>query len=165
MALLAPAPTSDAFKQYVANEVRLAYAWESKVPDAVAPDRLGIASGDGVFDPSQAESLEAQALRGHALDVVLTYTVGTRGDEPDELELALKPGKRSSDFAAAADRLDAWSVDYQLTYGHDALVPIEPEALFAATQPAPGSSSEQAAPTLAELIKSVNELRRHDGSD
>ena len=127
--LLAPAPVTTSFKAYVANEVRQAHAWKSKVGGAVSPGKLGILSGEGIFDPKQAGDIEAQMLRGYAFDIVHRYTVApTAADEADLPPLLLKPGMRPSDFTEAVDRFYEWIADYRQMYGNDPFEGLEQEA-------------------------------------
>jgi hypothetical protein len=129
--LVEPAPVTNSFKGFIVNEVRQAHAWESKASDAVAPDRLGLLSGDGIFDPAQAQDIEAHALRGYAFDIVRTYTVAPDKIGEDNLpHLLLRPSVRPSDYAESLGRLQEWGADYKSTYGEDALASIDPRAFI-----------------------------------
>lgn len=72
--LLESASVTTSFKGFISHEVRLAHAWQDSVDDVVSPERLGLLSGEGIFDPARAEDLEAQALRGRMFDVMHRYT-------------------------------------------------------------------------------------------
>jgi hypothetical protein len=124
-----PAPVTESFKGFIVHEVRKAHAWQSKVKGTVAPDRLGLLDGDGIFDPVRAKDIEGQTLRGYAFDTVNGYTV--RPAEEDAMEfppLLLKPGVRPSDYIEAVDTLVAWAHDYEDTYGEDPGEGLDPEA-------------------------------------
>jgi hypothetical protein len=131
--LLAPATVTDSFKAFIVNEVRQAHAWENKVTDAVAPDRLGIVSGEGIFDPSQAQELEAQTLRALAFDVFQKDIIVLEGDIPDLPRLAPRPGRRPTDCIEAVDRFVSWHADYSDVYGSDPFQRIELSAYLDAT--------------------------------
>jgi hypothetical protein len=121
--LLAPASVTDSFKRFIAGRVRRAHAWETVVDEVVAPDRLGLTSGTGIFDPTRAKDIEAQALRGRAFDIMHEYTstpVDEDGDPVTDLPpLLLRPGVWPRDYVQALDELSSWAEDYANTYGED----------------------------------------------
>lgn len=120
--LLAPAPVTRSFKRFIASEVRRAHAWQSTVDDVVAPDRLGLLSGEGIFDPAHSKDLEAQALRGRAFDIMHRYTTAFTVEGEDETippQLFLTGSVRPSDYTQAVDVLDEWGGEYRQTYDED----------------------------------------------
>jgi len=157
--LLIPAAVTDSFKAFLVNEVRRAHAWESEVSDVVAPDRLGIVSGDGIFDPKQAQELEAQALRGYGFDIAKEYALAPTGEGAEDLPpLVLKPGVRFSDYEEALDRLDSWNADYEATYGTDPFEGLEAGIYRDAASEVEVTSEEGAG--LASEADFFSELKR-----
>lgn len=160
--LVEPAPITDSFKGFIAHKVREAHAWQTKVDDVVGPDRLGLLSGEGIFDPERAQDVEAQTLRGYAFDIVHRYTVAPTGDTDDLPALLLKPGVRPRDYAAATDTLVIWADDYEQTYDEDPGAGIDPGAYLDAAPQAPVRSQEEAEndPMTKGLIELLRQL--HD---
>jgi hypothetical protein len=116
--LLASAATTGSFKTYVVDEVRRAHAWETTVTDAIAPDRLGLMTGEGIFDPIQAPSIEAQAIRGYLFDVVREHVIVPDGT--DETNNPLPPIlPRPKQYAEEMARVVEWRDDYTSTFGED----------------------------------------------
>jgi hypothetical protein len=174
--LVGPAPVTDSFKGFIAHKVREAHAWQTKVDDVVAPDRLGLRQGEGIFDPVQAKDIEGQTLRGYLFDLLHRYTrrptdedtndqgmlLLPPGKEIDDLPpLWLKPGVRPRDLIAAGDTLVTWADDYEQTYGEDPGDGLDPEAYLDAVPKIPIKSYEAAEkdPKLKGLIELLRRLR------
>ena len=159
--LLEPAPVTASFKGFIAHEVQEARAWQSKVSDAVSPSRLGLLSGNGIFDPALAQGLEGQALRGYAFDIVRRYTIAPADVVASDLPpLLLMPGARPSDYVAAVKRLGDWTVDYQCTYDKSPFEGIEPDAYRDAAQQAHVISGEEAeSGRWTALVERLDQLR------
>lgn len=152
--LAAPAPITEAFKGFIVSEVRRAHAWQDGVDDAIAPDRLGLTSGDGIFDPARAEELEGQAVRRRLTDIVRNYTfrVASGADVP---LLALRPDRRPRDYVAAVSQLSTWEADYEETYSEHPFEGIERDALFAAL---PGEVER----SFGQMLQDLQELRERE---
>jgi hypothetical protein len=133
MALLAPAAVTESFKGFIAGQVRRAHAWQDRVDSVVAPDRLGLTSGDGIFDPLRAKEIEGQTIRGRAFDILHRYTYAARPESAADLPpLVLQPSTRPRDYVEAVDEFTAWGADYKETYDEDAFEGVEGETLLAA---------------------------------
>jgi len=118
--LLRPAQITIAFKMFITERIRHAYAHQTKVDEAISPERLGIATGEGIFDAGQAKDIEAQILRGHAFDVIKRYLIAPENAEEHGLPpQVLRPGIRPSDASNAISLLHFWTQDFQATYGED----------------------------------------------
>ena len=120
--LVAPAPVSPAFKGFITGEIRRAHAWQSKVDSVVSPDRLGLLSGEGIFDPTIAQSLEGRALRGRVADIYRRFMVASDAERRDpDLPLLPRPGVRPRDVVTAVDQVEDWIADYERTYGDEVI--------------------------------------------
>lgn len=161
--LVEPAPVTNSFKGFIVNEVKQAHAWESQVRDAVAPDRLGLLSGNGIFDPAQVKDIETQALRGYVFDIIHTRTVATDTVDDDNLpELLLKPGIRPSDYVEEVNRLFQWIIDYRQTYDDGLFETLEIDAFLDGARKVRTVSQEEmmADPTLRGILEILRQL--HD---
>jgi hypothetical protein len=126
--LLETAPITDAFKRVVVHAVRKAHAWEREVEDAIAPDRLGIQSGPGIFDPEQARQLEVQVLCVYLADVVTRNLIVVEADDGAEYVAAKW---RPADAEQELTLVTAWIDDFEDTYQQDPFDGIDDEALWA----------------------------------
>lgn len=116
-ALVGPARVSKSFKMFITDSVRRAHAFETTVDRAVAPDRLGLQSGDGIFDPDQAQQIEAHVLRGAVADAMRRFYIIPETETGEELE-PLMVG-RPKDFRDWVFTLGVWEDDYRNRYGGD----------------------------------------------
>jgi len=153
--LAASAPITEAFKGLIVSEVRRAHAWQDGVDDAIAPDRLGLTSGDGIFDPARTEELEGQAIRRRLTDIARNYTfrVAAGADVPP---LALRPDRRPQDYVAVVSQLSAWEADYEETYGEHPFEDMEADALFAVL---PGEVER----SFGQMLQDLRELHEREG--
>jgi hypothetical protein len=151
--LVAPASITEAFKGFIVSEVRRAHAWQDGVDDAIAPDRLGLTSGDGIFDPKRAEELEGQAVRRRLTDIVRNYTF--RFASGTDVPLALRPDRRPQDYVAVVSQLSAWEADYEETYSEHPFEDIEADALLAAL---PGDVER----SFGQMLQDLRELRERE---
>lgn len=156
--LVEPAPVTASFKGFIAHKVREAHAWRSKVDDIVSPARLGLLSGEGIFDAGRGRDIEAQALRGYAFDIMHRYTTtfaieGEGATAPGQLFLTgiAKPG----DYRKAVDIFDEWTDDYQQTYDEDPFEGLEEEAFLDAG----GRLVVPEGSGMAGLIRRLRQLR------
>jgi hypothetical protein len=159
--LLEPAPVTTSFKGFIAQAVRKAHAWRAKVDNAVSPDRLGLLSGQGIFDPVQAREIEVQTLRGRMFDLLHRYTIAPDTDIEAETgvpKLLLRPGVRPNDYAEGVARLDEWTADYQRTYGEDPFDGLEPDAYQDAAPKAHATGRDR----FFEPLESILERLRAD---
>lgn len=156
--LVESAPVTESFKEFIANEVRQAHAWQDSVDDVVSPKRLGLLSGKGIFDPVRAKDLEAQALRGRMFDVMHRYTTAFTIEGEDKTvppQLILTGSVRLSDYTNAVDILDEWSRDYRETYDEDPLEGLDGEAFLDAG----GRVEIPKGSDMAEYIKRLREAQ------
>jgi len=144
--LLEPAPVTDAFKEVIAYEVRRAHAWRTAMSDALAPDRLGLLSGPSLFDPAQAQEIEAQALRGYLVELTRAFNVRIGADASSPV--LPRPGVRPRDGVEAFQRLERWGEDFVATYDADPLEGMDLEAFEAAALGDP----------IGDLVKRLKEL-------
>lgn len=159
--LLAAAPVTEAFKGYITDEIRQAHAWQSRVPDAVAPDRLGLVSSEGIFDPAQAERLEGAAVRGYLFDLISEYTAALTADGQTPEQLVLRPGVRPRDYTDAVDRLDSWLAEYQAQYGKHALEGVDADAFIEASPKVDDDLASSAG--FTQLVEGLAKLRDKGG--
>lgn len=129
--LLEPAPTTESFKNCVAYEVRRAYAHQDKVSEVVAPERLGLLSGEGIFDPAQAKDLEAQTLVEYSFDFVKRYMIVAGPPRYPEPTIMQGPA-RPHEYREAVDYFVDWLEDYRQTYVEDPLAGTDYNAYIAA---------------------------------
>lgn len=166
--LVEPALITDSFKDFIVNEVKQAHAWESKVSDAVAPDRLGLLSGDGIFDFRQATDIESRALRGYIFDIIHTRTIATDTVGEDNLpHLLLKPGVRPSDYVDEVNRLFQWIADYRQTYDDDLFEALEIEAFLDGARKVRTVSQEEmmtdpALRGILEMLKQIHDTEKQE---
>jgi hypothetical protein len=163
--LVEPAPVTESFKGFIAHEVRKAHAWQSRVDEVVAPDRLGLLSGEGIFDRAHAKDIEGQALRGYFFDIFNGYTVSPGEGDGALPPLLLRPDVRPSDFVDAVNTLIAWASDYEQTYGEDPSADLEPEAYLAAVPKARVMSQEEVEQDprwkgILEILKQLEDQRQ-----
>lgn len=156
--LVESAPVTESFKEFIANEVRRAHAWQESVDDVVSPGRLGLLSSEGIFDPARAKDLEAQALRGRMFDVMNRYTTAFTIEDEDQTvppQLILTGSARPSDYTSAVDVLDEWSHDYRETYDEDPLEDLDGEPFLDAG----GRVAVPKGSGMAEYIKRLREAQ------
>ena len=156
--LVEPAPVTESFKGFIAGEVRRAHAWQDDLDPVVAPDRLGLSSGEGIFDPARAKDLEAQALRGRMFDVMYHYTTAFTIEGEDQTvppQLFLTGSVRPRDYTDAVDVLDEWSRDYRETYDEDPLEGLDGEPFLDAG----GRVAVPKGSGMAEYIKRLREAQ------
>jgi hypothetical protein len=163
--LVEPAPVTESFKGFIAHEVRKAHAWQSRVDEVVAPDRLGLVSGGGIFDRAHAKDIEGQTLRGYFFDILNGYTLSPEEEDGDLPPLVLKPDVRPSDFVDAVNALVAWASDYEQTYGEAPSADLEPEAYLAAAPRARVMSQEEMEQDprwkgILEILKQLEDRRQ-----
>lgn len=159
-ALLEPAPVTDAFKEVIAYEVRRAHAWRGALSDAVAPDRLGLLSGSGLFDPVQAQEIEAQALRSYLAEMMQVHAIRIpREDDTPALEPG---GTRPRDFTEALERLERWVGDFREGYEADPFDGMDLEA-FEAAAPEIHVMTAKEATGWSSVFERLRELREDDG--
>lgn len=159
--LVEPAAITHSFKAFIVGEVRRAHAWQDGVDDVVSPERLGLLSGEGIFDPPRAKDLEGQALRGRMFDVMHRYTTGFSIEGEDETvppQLFLTGSVRPSDYMDAVDVLDEWSRDYRETYDEDPLEGLDGEPFLDAG----GRVAVPKGSGMAEFIKRLREAQGLD---
>jgi hypothetical protein len=155
--LTGPAPVTLAFKGFIANEVRQAHAWQRKVDDVVSPERLGIQSGEGIFDAAQAQEIEAQTLRAYSFRIIDQFIAATIEGEDSTTppQLFLAGSVRPSDYREAVDILDEWTADYQRTYDNDPFDGVDRGVSLGAI----GRIVVPKGSGTAELIKHLRQLR------
>ncbi|MGH2878765.1 MAG: hypothetical protein ACRDK4_04055 [Solirubrobacteraceae bacterium] len=164
-ALVAPAPITDSFKGFIVGEVRRAHAWQTSVDPVVAPDRLGLASGEGIFDPERSREIEEQTIRGRAYDVLRHYTSSSSADSSELPQLGLRPGRRPRDFSAALNQLLTWEADCTQTYGKDPFEDVDKEALLAAAPRATYVEVDKEGDnelSLGNIVRRLQELRDNE---
>jgi hypothetical protein len=105
------------FKSYIINEVRQAHGWRNPVSETVSPDRLGLRSGDGIYDPEQSQDIESHAIRGFLHDTMKAQIVIPEDAEGEELGPAIRNPRV---WAETVQWLAFWEDDYKATYGEDA---------------------------------------------
>ncbi len=118
--LLSSAKTTIAFTMFIVEQIRNAYAHQARVDEVISPQNLGLMTdGEGIFDVTRAQAIEAQVLRSHAFDLVKRNMYALGSDDPDLPPLTIKPGLNPSDVSRAVFILDAWTQDYYEKYGED----------------------------------------------
>ncbi len=81
-------------------------------------------ASEGIFDPEQAPSIEAKALRGYLFDIMSTNFLVLEDAEGDRLA-NLAPPRADEQMT----RAENWHNDYVDTYAVDPLEGIDPEML------------------------------------
>jgi hypothetical protein len=159
--LLEPAPVTGSFKRFIAGRVRRAQAWETVVDEVVAPDRLGLTSGAGIFDPSRAKNIELQTLRGWTFDIIHenTFTVVDEDCEPvtDLPPVSLRSTVWPKDYVESVTELFAWTEDYVRTYGEDPYEGLDDGAYLDAVPKAVLRSEVD--PLMADFLDRLGRLR------
>jgi len=161
---LETAPITDSFKGIITGHLVRAYAWESAVDDSVSSDRLGLLSGDGIFDAAEAKIIEAQALRGFLFDIVNNQVL--LPDDEGELEEAGPIIPNPALYVQLMEAFDSWALDYLTAYSEDAFAGIEPEAYLDAAKRVriiPREESEEIG--WAEMIERLRELKQKQETD
>lgn len=127
--ILESSPITPSFKSFIISYVLRAYAFESSVAEVASPSRLGLLSGEGIFDAEKAKDIEAQTLRGFLFDIVNTQ-IFIAESEPALETTPLIPNPVA--YKALMDNFDAWALDYLTAYGEDAFAGVDPEIHMAA---------------------------------
>jgi hypothetical protein len=109
--LLTGTHITDSFKKFIVYEVRRAHANETHVSDEIAPDRLGLTIGPGIFDADAAVEIEAQCIRGRLASIVESHVVSVLDDEG-----RVRPAiQREPEFLLAWQTMMDWITDYVVT--------------------------------------------------
>jgi len=153
-ALVAGAAVTESFKHYIAHEVRQAEAWRRPVDETVSPAALGIDTGEGIFDPDQAQGIEANVLRRSLFNLIHRFQLRLDPGYETERPLMLRsPTIRPSDFNQAADRLLGWQADFTRTYRADAFAGLTAEDYAAAAPRVDASAYPDAEAWIEALIR------------
>lgn len=157
--LLRPTKTTIAFRMFVTDQICLAYAYQTRVNEGIYPQRLGLTTGEGIFDASQAQGIEAQVIRGHAFDLVNRYLIAPDSDDPDIPPLVPRPGINPDIASGEFTVLNRWAEDFQEKYGED---PFEGtrEAYGDAAPRAGVIDSESDDNGWTEFVQRLNQLRQ-----
>jgi hypothetical protein len=129
------APVTELFKEFIVAAVRHAHAWRSPVGGVVAPDRLGLTSGPGIFDPERASELEAQAFRGYLTSVFeRNVALLQTSDQLDtwEGEFQVVTPER---FAQDMDRVARWAEDFQGLHDRNPMGDVDIKAFYLVARP------------------------------
>lgn len=155
--LVEPAPVTASFKGFIADEVRRAHAWGGKVDEVVSPERLGLQSGEGIFDAAQAQDIEVRTLRAYSFRIIDQFIAATieGEDETASPQLFLLGSTRPSDYRTAVDALDEWIADYKRTYDDDPFDGLDREVTLSAI----GQIVVPEGSGTAELIKRLRQIR------
>lgn len=130
--LLQAAPITESFKDFIAGAVRTAHAQQSRVGAEVAPEALGLSGeGRGIYDPGEAQEIEARSLRAYLHDIFYHYFIKLPEEVApkwtEEIYVGLNPVGR---IALAA--FEVWRTDYRDTHGKDPLEGLDEEAFLLA---------------------------------
>jgi hypothetical protein len=166
--VLEAAPVTDSFKGFIVKAVREAHAWRRRVDDVVAPERLGLTRGDGIFDPEQAPELEAQAIRDYLVTVVARNVdlvqdrsqEGTRQGELRSLTLER--------YAQEIAFVDEWSEAVADTHGIDVFEGVDDDAFMDAARVVrlldPDDPNDASWIALGERLREERNRRRDQDS-
>lgn len=123
---LEPAPITEALKSFIVDAVRRAHAAQTAVDDAVAPDRLGLNTDHGIFDPLEAPEIEGEILRGFLFDIHRRFA-GIPEDETATIgPVAIYP----ESYRQAISTFVAWESDFNAAYGRSAFDGTEMDAFL-----------------------------------
>lgn len=113
------AQITDSFKGFITGNVIKAFAYQTSIDESVSAENLGLNTDNypgGIYDSTEARTLEGQALRRYLLEITKTYIL-IPDDLGDRSPIVMEPGS----FAHAMMFFDEWSLDYVARYGADVL--------------------------------------------
>jgi hypothetical protein len=137
--LLEPSFITYYFKNLIAAEVRNAHAQESRVTSLVAPSRLRIDTGLGIFDRVQAPDIEAECIREWFLRSIDRHIKLLKNNHDRDVPVILNASAFADEWRILMD----WSQAYLSAFLSDPFIGFD----------------------LTELLELSNKVITHDESD